>query len=497
MRKKLEKLEKKEEAAKVEGAKKEEEREKKREERARKEEEKAKKEEKSKVGLLQNFKSKRSEKKRAENEKKLASPDMWKRRPEEKKEKKERQKKRWKMVRVFRGHRDGVWEVTNSPAHDNWIASASADRTARVWCVDGSSRDVVYVGHTGSVNSVRLHPRERFATTAGGDRFVHVWKFPSAKQMESLNGETHHSAEEEPPEQKEEHFSEENEFDDNLISAQEEIWQPIFSENVEPPKEKEKKRGTPPRREPTPVNVPRKRLAKSKGKKSFVIRSPALSFVHKDVVVAAEFFERGDKVVSASWDKTVKVWDSESGAEVHSFNFESKQGHSKLASHNMTNLTVNPAAPYQFSVSATDGHVRVYDVRNSVNNPNFCWVASEEHILRHSDFTHNGELIVTGGDDKHIKIWDLRNTKQPLHNIKNNSGVNKFSISHDNKSLAIPMDDRKTKVCDFEGERTGHLQTYAKGAHKTFITSTCWSNDNSVIFTSGFDRIRSIIAWCA
>ncbi len=61
--------------------------------------------------------------------------------------------------------------------------------------------------------------------------------------------------------------------------------------------------------------------------------------------------------------------------------------------------------------------------------------------------------------------------------------------------IAIPLDDRHTKICDLTGTRIGQLKSQVSEGHRTAITSTCWAVDESIIYTASFDRYRSVIAW--
>lgn len=79
-------------------------------------------------------------------------------------------------------HRDIIWDVRWNPSSEkrNLFASASADRTAKLWRLDNESKTanplMVYSGHSGSVNSVRFHPTQSIVCTTSGDRTCHIWK---------------------------------------------------------------------------------------------------------------------------------------------------------------------------------------------------------------------------------------------------------------------------------------------------------------------------------
>ena len=62
----------------------------------------------------------------------------------------------YSLVREFRGHRDGVWEVSVSRSQGHQVvATAAVDHTARIFSIETGTCLLQYTGHRGSVNSVR------------------------------------------------------------------------------------------------------------------------------------------------------------------------------------------------------------------------------------------------------------------------------------------------------------------------------------------------------
>ena len=49
------------------------------------------------------------------------------------------------------------------------------DHTARIWSIQSQQCVLQYLGHQGSVNSIRFHPERELALTASGDRTAHIW----------------------------------------------------------------------------------------------------------------------------------------------------------------------------------------------------------------------------------------------------------------------------------------------------------------------------------
>ena len=79
------------------------------------------------------------------------------------------------FVREFQGHRDGIWDVAVSSSGSRaLLGTASADRTARVWSVEGGRCGLRYTGHQGSVNSIQFHPSQDLVITGSGDGTAQV-----------------------------------------------------------------------------------------------------------------------------------------------------------------------------------------------------------------------------------------------------------------------------------------------------------------------------------
>ena len=60
---------------------------------------------------------------------------------------------------------------------NDYVASASADRTSIVWSRKTGRPLMQYRGHRGSVNSCRFHYFDHdLMLTASGDQEIHIWK---------------------------------------------------------------------------------------------------------------------------------------------------------------------------------------------------------------------------------------------------------------------------------------------------------------------------------
>ncbi|KAK4827722.1 hypothetical protein QYF61_021022 [Mycteria americana] len=69
------------------------------------------------------------------------------------------------LVKEYVGHRDGIWDVSVAKTQPVVLGTASADHTALLWSIETGKCLVKYVGHVGSVNSIKFHPTEQVALT--------------------------------------------------------------------------------------------------------------------------------------------------------------------------------------------------------------------------------------------------------------------------------------------------------------------------------------------
>jgi WD40 repeat protein len=210
---------------------------------------------------------------------------------------------------------------------------------------------------------------------------------------------------------------------------------------------------------------------------------------HSDYVNACAVTADGRRVVSASSDKTLKVWDLESGRALVTLD-----GHA----NSVNACAVTPDGQRVVSAS-DDGTLNVWDVesgrilatlRGCVSRATACAVTADGHrVVSGSDdgtlelwdiegghvlatleghagrvnacvLTADGRCVVSASDDGTLKLWDVEN-KCVLATLEGHAGrVNACVLTADGRRVVSASDDGTLKLWDVE---SGHAVATLKG----------------------------------
>lgn len=98
--------------------------------------------------------------------------------------------KGWRMVQVFEGHTHFIMNLCFNPKDSNTFASASLDRTVKVWTLGASVANFTLEAHEKGVNYVEYYrgSDRPYMVTTGDDRTVKVWDYLSKSCVQTLMG---------------------------------------------------------------------------------------------------------------------------------------------------------------------------------------------------------------------------------------------------------------------------------------------------------------------
>ena len=157
-------------------------------------------------------------------------------------------------------------------------------------------------------------------------------------------------------------------------------------------------------------------------------RAPPLKWTgHTGILYSVCYSPDGTRVVSGSGDKTIRIWDAESGAVVGEH----------LIGHNGEVNSVAFSPDGQYIISGSDDRtIRIWDAETgaSVGNPlngHIGWVWSVA-------YSPDGLRIVSGSSDRTIRIWDAETGASVGEHLRGHNGsVKSIAYSPDGQHLGL------------------------------------------------------------
>ena len=295
----------------------------------------------------------------------------------------------------------GSWNCLHTFSHPGWVAavrsvafspdgervaSASDDKTVKIWNLSTGEEARTLTGHSDFVYSLAISPNGQTLVSGSGDNTIKIWNIREGKESLSitysfwvkvvtavafsLNGQLVASG-----------------GGDNAIK----LWNP------------------------------------SNGKKIRTVTG------HSDKVVSIAFSLNGQIIASASEDKTIKIWDLNTGKELQT-----------LCGHLSTVRAVTFSPDGKMLISASnDKTIKVWNLRTWEQ---IRTLRGHLKAVTSLAISPDSETLASGSDDKTIKLWDLRTGNEIGTLSGHSSYVLSVAFSPDNRNIASGSHDKTIKI---------------------------------------------------
>ncbi|XP_066206303.1 WD repeat-containing protein 88 [Saccopteryx leptura] len=199
---------------------------------------------------------------------------------------------------------------------------------------------------------------------------------------------------------------------------------------------------------------------------------------HQHIVSSCHFCVDDTKLLSSSYDCTVKLWDAVDGSIVRDFE---ERPEAPVLECSVT------ADSRRIVAASYDKTVRTWDLETG----KLLWKISHENFVVSCKFSPDGKYVVSGLDVDHgISIIDAKNTMTVSH-IKDHHKrlVTSCCFDPDSQKVASVSLDRSIKIWDVTSQAT--LLTITK-AHNNAISNCCFTFSGHFLCTSSWDKTLKI-----
>ncbi|NCQ97801.1 MAG: hypothetical protein GPJ11_00005, partial [Microcystis aeruginosa L211-101] len=158
---------------------------------------------------------------------------------------------------------------------------------------------------------------------------------------------------------------------------------------------------------------------------------------HDSLVNSVNFSPDGKTLVSGSWDKTIKLWNVETGQEIRTL-----KGHDNY----VTSVNFSPDGKTLVSGS-WDKTIKLWNVKTGQE---IRTLKGHYALVSSVNFSPDGKTLVSGSNDYTIKLWNVE-TGQEIRTLKgHDSFVQSVNFSPDGKTLVSGSADNTIKLWDVE-----------------------------------------------
>ena len=195
---------------------------------------------------------------------------------------------------------------------------------------------------------------------------------------------------------------------------------------------------------------------------------------HTDGVTCLSFSPDGSTLASGSWDDTIRLWDAKTGQHLQTLEEHTDGVRSVVFSPDGSTL----------ASGGYDNTLRLWDTETGQHKP---VLEGHTDYIRSVVFSPDGSTLASGSYDRTLRLWDAETGQHKLTLEGHTDGVLSVAFSPDGSTLASGSYDRTLRLWDAE---TGQHKLTLEGPMDD-VNSVAFSPDGSTLVSGGYvDTIR-------
>jgi len=206
--------------------------------------------------------------------------------------------------------------------------------------------------------------------------------------------------------------------------------------------------------------------------------NPFVLHGHNSFVKSVSFDTIGDRVATASWDRTIIIWDFKTGKVIH-----------RLIGHEgyVNFVAFSPNGDYLASASS-DKTIRIW---NAKSGKIIDTLRGHSGYVNSVSYSPDGNRLVSASSDQSLIIWDVDTKKMIARLTGHNGSVVSAVFSPNGERIASASRDKTIKIWDGYGETQFAIHTFT--AHLGNVVSVAYSPNGSKIVSASYDR--TVMIW--
>ena len=190
---------------------------------------------------------------------------------------------------------------------------------------------------------------------------------------------------------------------------------------------------------------------------------------HTSGVTCLSFSPDGSTLASGSWDHTIRLWDAKTGQPLQTLEEHTDGVRSVVFSPDGRTL----------ASGGYDNILRLWDTETGQHKP-----ALEGHTdyIRSVVFSPDGSTLASGSYDRTLRVWDAETGQHKLTLEEHTDGVLTVAFSPDGRTLASGSYDGTLRVWDAE---TGQQKLKLEGPMDD-VNSVAFSPDGNTLVSGGY-----------
>ncbi|OGF68159.1 MAG: hypothetical protein A2Y62_13550 [Candidatus Fischerbacteria bacterium RBG_13_37_8] len=327
------------------------------------------------------------------------------------------------QIACLRGHNDGICSIAFSP-NDLYIASASSDKTIRIWDAETGQELLCLNGHEDSVNSVAFSHVNYNLASGSNDWTIRIWDSETGDELRCFT------------------------------SREAQITSIAYSNSG-------------------------KLIASAYSSGSVQIWDAETEQyrtclgMHNDAVSCLAFSPDDRQIASGSSDDSLRIWDTNTGIQLSCLQIS-------VYCRGIYGIAFSPDGKL-IACGYGDNKIRIWDANKSQE---MICLYGHEDVVTSVAFSKDNKFIASGSKDKTARIWDVKNGRS-LTCFRGHEGtISSVAFSENGRFIASGSRDRTVRIWD---TNINQEQIRLKN-HESHIPSISMSPNDECIVSGSWDK---------